>query len=167
MINVEIDVSRYEQIQLAVVVVIQKRSAGGPLGRAHTRDFGNVAESTVAVVLKQVVLPEAGYEKIIKAIVVIVTNGDSHAPTNICETRFVRHVSKGAVAIIVVESASGLAAGLHQIDCKRVNEEDIEIAVVVVIEQRHPTAHRLNDVLLIGRCNVLESDAGLSRDVGE
>src|ERR1700720_1790368 len=150
MINVEIDVSRYEQIQLAVVVVIQERSAGRPLGCSYTGGLGNIDESTVAVVLKQMVLPEAGYEKIVKAIVVIVTHGASHAPTDIVETRLVCHISKGAITIIVIESAARLAAGLHQIDCKRVNEEDIEIAVVVVIEQRHPAAHRLNDVLFIG-----------------
>src|SRR5262249_30849429 len=116
MINVEIDVSRYEQIQLAVVVVIQERRAGGPLGCSYPSGLGNIAESTVAFVLKQMVLPEAGYEKIVKAIVVIVTHCASHAPTDVGETRLVCHISKSAIAIIVIKSAARLAAGLHQID---------------------------------------------------
>src|SRR6266404_2090949 len=113
------------------------------------------------------VLPQARYEEIIKAIVIVVTHGNSHPPADIGEPGLVGNISKSAVAIIVIERAAGFATRLHQINGKRVNEEEIRISVVVVIKQRDTAAHRLDDVLLIRRGYVFESDPGARRDVGK
>src|SRR3982751_5155469 len=137
MIDIEVDIIRYEQIKLAVVVVINKSRAGGPACIANTSAFRDVAEGAVAIIFQKTICSETGYVDIVPAVVIVVADGYSHAPTDIGKTRFVCEVGKGAVAVIVIESAASLGARLHQIYRQRINEEDIEVAIVVVIKERH------------------------------
>ena len=83
------------------------------------------------------------------------------------------NVPSGVLAVQAVpELAVGLVgqlAGRHRVvDLRAVREEDVQPAVVVVVEQGHAAAHGLHQVLVRrGGVLVREVDAGRLGDVGE
>src|SRR5258708_106822 len=149
-IHVEIHIIGHEEIELAIVVIIDEGRAGRPTRIADARFLSNVGEGAVAVVSEQMVWPQAGHIDVVKAIVIVVTNGDPHSPADVGETGLVCNISKSPVAVVVIESAAGLATRLHQVHRQRVNKKDIEVAVVVIIKERHTATHGFDDVLLLG-----------------
>src|SRR5216683_154393 len=101
MIDIKADVVRYEQIQLAVIIVIQERGSSGPSWIGNSRLVGDVG--------------------------------------------------KGPVAVVVIESAPGSLVRLEQFDSQRVDQENIQIAVVVIIKEHYSAAHRLDYIFLFPR----------------
>src|SRR5262245_60633134 len=66
------------------------------------------------------------------------------------QARLLRHVGKGPVAVVPKQIACRLEIADLGIEAAAVDEEDIEPAVVVVIEERDATAHFLEQELLVG-----------------
>ena len=138
MIDVEIYIVGNEQVQLAVVIVIQEGRARGPTGIADVGALSNVRKRAVSVILEEMIWPQAGYVEIVKAIIIIVTNCDPHPPADISDARLVRYICKRAVAVIVIESASGFLIGFHEIHSQRVDKVNVQIAIIVIIEECDP-----------------------------
>src|SRR5258707_12109568 len=67
--NVEIEVIRHEQIELAVAVVIDPGAARAPAGAicSHACISGDIGKSAVPIVVIENVLAPAGDEPIVKA----------------------------------------------------------------------------------------------------
>src|SRR5882762_8521172 len=78
MVDVEVYVVGNEQIQLTVVIVIHEGRARGPSGVAHTSSPGDIGKGPFAVILKEMVFPQARHIEIIKTIIVVIADGDSH-----------------------------------------------------------------------------------------
>src|SRR3954469_21432090 len=72
-----------EQIKLAVVVVIEESGGGAPIfGRAaHTCLEGDLAEFSLAFIVKQMTTTDSGHENIVDAVIVVVPNCHAHAIT--------------------------------------------------------------------------------------
>ena len=141
MIDVKVNVAGNKQIEIAVVVIVKKGSASGPARCADTGSLRNVRECPVAVILQQVILAQTGHEQIIKTIVVVVAGRDSHSPANVGEAGLVSDILERAVTGVSIESTARLASGLHQINCQGIDEEQILVAIIVVIEHRDTAAH--------------------------
>ena len=62
-----------------------------------------------------------------------------------------RDVGKRAVAVVVKEIARRLTVADFRVEAAAVDEEDVEPAVVVVVEERDAAAHFLEQELLVGR----------------
>src|SRR5262249_23221309 len=134
MLHVEIDIVRNKQVQIAVVVVIDKRGPGGPSRSPHAGLRRDVRKRSVAVVLEKVILSQAGYKQVVKAVVVVIANGATHAPSDVPNPHLVRDVREGAVTVVVIQGALRFRAGLHHVYGQRVDEEDVQVSVVIVIE---------------------------------
>ncbi len=132
------------------MIVIDKRSAGGPTRIVDAGFRGDVSESAVAVVFQKMIRTETGDVEIFEAVVVVIADGDAHAPTDIAHAGLSPNFRKLAVAVVAIEIAFRFSFRLHQIDGQRVDEVDIEIAVVVVIKKSDAAAHRFDDVFLVG-----------------
>src|SRR5690349_12240292 len=72
------DEARYEQIELAVVIEIEPRRAGGPAGCGDTRFFSHVGKRAVAVVAIKNVRAVVGDVKIDITVAVEIGGGDAH-----------------------------------------------------------------------------------------
>src|SRR5688572_23460483 len=111
--------------------------------------------------------PEARDVNIFKAVVVVIADSRAHAPANVGDSGFGGDLGELSVPLVAIEFALRLSFDLHQIDRKRVDEVDVEIAVVVVIDEGYAATHRLDDVALFRRGDVFECDSGGGSDVGE
>ena len=67
------------------------------------------------------------------------------------QARLSRDVGEGAVAVVVKEIARRLAVADFGIEAAAVDEEDVEPAVFVVVEEGYAAAHFLEQELLVGR----------------
>src|SRR5439155_1961703 len=131
--EIEVYVSRDEQIQKAVVVVIGPRGARAPSTGAHTGLFGEIGERAVAVVAKKNITAVEGEIEVGKAVVVVVAHGDALAPAASTDTGLPGDVAERPVAVAVIQVGMfGIGRGRGQRSAVR--EEQIEDAVVVVIE---------------------------------
>src|SRR5262249_46816041 len=100
-----VDVVQYDQIEIAVVVVVKPGRAGRPA--AFVADSGlcrHVGEGSVAVVVIENRALVAGHIKIGITVVVVVGDRDALAIVIFgCYAGLFRDIGKGSVAVVVVE----------------------------------------------------------------
>ena len=109
-------------------------------------------------------------EQVVEAVVVVVADAAGLPPTGVGQAGFARDIGKRAVAIVVEEIAGGLAAGGGGIEGGTVDQEDIEPAVVIVVDEGDAAAHLFDQILLVLRragnvAGVAEARGG--GDIGE
>src|SRR5262249_18818899 len=133
------DVVTYEKVEAAIAVVVQEGGAGVPviLRFEESALAGHVRKRAVAVVVVEHVLAIVGDEEIEVTVVVVVADTDALSPSMANETGFLRDVGEGTVTIIFVEVVGGLFAFGEVGQPPTVDDEDVEPAVVVVIEERN------------------------------
>ncbi len=108
---------------------------------------GNVGEGAVSVVAVKDVLAVVGDEEIFKTVVVVVTHGDGAGPAGAQQACFLGHVGKRAVAIVFVEAVAG--ACYRVVHARSTENENVEPAVVVVVEKGDAAAHGFYNVILL------------------
>src|SRR5438874_11857799 len=98
-----------EQVQQAVVVVIQPCRAGAPVvGRtADTGLRGHVFESSVPIVVEQMIAADAGYDQVLESVVVVVADRNAHAVETHVEPGPGGDVGEMSFALVVVEGVGG------------------------------------------------------------
>ena len=138
-----VQVVRDEQIEAAVAVVVDPGAAGAVahvvLQQARLR--GHVGERAVAVVAIEHVLAVVGDEEIVEAVVVVVADGHRRGPARSRQPGLLGHVGEGAVAVVLVEAIG--RARRRAFEARAAQHEDVEPAVVVVVEERHAAARPL------------------------
>ncbi len=166
---VERHVVRDVEVHVAVAVVVAERAACAPPG---VRDAGlprDVGERPVAAVpVERVPSHRARHIHVVEAVVVVVGDADAHAPAAAREAAAGRDVGELAVAVVPVQRGQRVAAGLRTLARGTVDDEEVEVAVVVVVEPGGAAADLVDDVVLgWSAADVQERDAGLRRDVHE
>ena len=174
-----IHVASDEEVEPAVVVVVEEPGARAPSAGRHTGAFRDVGERAVAIVAIERVSAVVGDVEVCEAVVVVVADRDAHAVVvlrHAGETGLLRDVDERAIRVLVIEAIPEVRVGLvgqfarrHRVvDLRAVGEEHVQAAVVVVVQQRHAAAHGLHQILVRRRgVAMCEVDAGRLRDVGE
>src|ERR1700736_3606031 len=106
-LRVPLHIPRDEQVQLAIVVVIEKAGGNGPTAACDSRFRGHIGESSVAVVVIQNVLAIASNVQVGIIVIVVVTDGYAHAVVAIAGTRqtgLLGHVREAPVSILTVKA---------------------------------------------------------------
>jgi len=117
----------------------------------QSRLVRDVLEGAVAFVVVEPVAVHAGDENVLEAVVVVVADGDSVVEAGAGEARAFGDVFEVAVAVVLEEAVGVFRGGLLQrSDVGAVGEEDVEMAVVVVVEDGHAAGHGLRRVALGG-----------------
>jgi hypothetical protein len=66
------------------------------------------------------------------------------------QTCFLGDIGEGAVTVVVKQIAGRVLIPLRWLQARSVYKENIEPAVIVVVEQRYPTAHLFQQELFVG-----------------
>src|SRR5947209_3725278 len=113
-------------------------------------------------------LSESGDENVIEAIVVVVTYRNSEAENGNSQPGAASHVGESPVMIVVIELGSGRAAEWMSREVCPVHQQNVGIAVIVVVDERAARPHGFGEPLL-SECAVVmrEVNAGSSGDVLE
>ncbi len=169
----------HEQIGPAVAIVVDERRRRAPAGVVGPALLRHVGEGAVAIVAEQLIASERRHVEIDAAVVVVVAGRDAHPVSGRVQPAGVGHVGEpqraravGVHLQIVPEQSSlqrqrtlrrkqrllQFLAGAEHLPLRN---EHIEIAVVVVIEQRHARAHVLGVIERAGHpVEVHEVEAG-------
>ena len=110
----------------------------------QARLLGDVGERAVAVVAVEDVLAPVGDEEIVEAVVVVVADGDRRRPAGARQAGLRGHVGERAVAIVLVQAVG--RAGGRAFEARAAEDEDIQPAVVVVVEEGDAAADGFEDV---------------------
>ena len=163
------DVVADEQIEVAVIVDVEERGPGEPaVGALGVGRVGDVVEMPLAVVAEEVAAADGRHVEIGVAVVVVVADGHALAVERLVEPGLLGHVLEVPLAVVAVEGLGGCRLDLVAGPVRRVDEEQVLVAVAVVVEERDARAHRLGQELLAERAVVVdEGDAGLLGDVDE
>ena len=113
-------------------------------------------------------LSKRGDKYIVEAVVVVVADGNAEPEQRNPKARLARDIGKGAVVIVVEELRRRRTALRMAGPVLAVNEQDVGIAVVIVVDERTARTHRLRQPFLAkGAVVVRETDPRLRCDVGE
>ncbi len=148
--EIEVNVIRNDEIELAVTIVVHEGAAAAPgFARASDAGFvGDIGEDAVIVVV-ETVLAVVGDVEIVPAVVVVVTDADALSPAGrAARPAFCGHVGEGAVVIVAIEMVRRSFAALGRFQRRAVHDEDVRPAIVVVVEDGDAGACGLDDVLL-------------------
>ena len=161
----ELDEAAQHQVEPAVVVVVEPDGARRPAGRGDTGFVGDVGEGAVAVVLVERAAPVGGDQDVWVAVVVVVGNGAAHPELAAAgDAGLVGDVGEGAVAVVLVERVLQRRLRLVEVARAAVDHEDVDPAVVVVVEERDAGPHRFRQVPVRGhRVFVDPRDAARAR----
>ena len=134
-------VVRDEEIQLAIVVVVQPAGSRTPHLLAlvnwcpDSRLIRHICKSAVAVVSIQMILGHTGDVNIGPAIVIEIADRDPHIVTIARQSGLFRDVSEGPIMIVVVQAVVVFRGGfLEGWNCGAVNKEEVRVTIVVVID---------------------------------
>ncbi len=149
-----------EQVQLAVLVVVEEGRAGAEASAAGPGLRGDVGEAAVALVVEEPVAAEAGEVDVHPAVVVVVGGRAAQPVHRDVEAGPAREVRERAVTVVAIERGQRSGTGPPR-PVLRVDEEEVGPAVPVEVHEQHARAHRLRQVLLPKRARVvLEADPG-------
>ena len=152
------DVAIYNQVEQTVVIQVHPGRRSGPATAPHACLVRHVGESAVAVVVIKTVAAIAGDEEILVAVVVVIGNRNAHAVADSLQTRLLSDVLERSIGLLVVHAIPVFGPGLLWNEALRsrigigcaVDQEEIETAVVIAVEQGNAGAHRLNQVFARG-----------------
>jgi hypothetical protein len=142
----ELDEAADEQIQPAVVVVIEPHGARRPARCGDTGLVRHVGESSVAIVLIQDAAAVRRHEQVRKTVIVVITDGNAHPERAAGDTSRIGHVRECAVAVVPVERIFQRPFRFEEIARTAVDEIDVHPAVVVEVEERAPGADGLRQI---------------------
>ena len=177
-----IQIVAHEQVDETVTIEIKKRRRHAPRrGIVGAARCGNVGEGAVPVVVEHLVAAKSGEVQIDPAVVVDVADGDAHpvaARMNAARCGDVGEMERPRairldfeiVAIQPVAERSGRRRNQGRAVAEHfaLHEIDIEIAVVVVIEQRDARRHDFRLIELAGHAvEVHEVETDLVRAIGK
>ena len=137
--EIEVDVVGDEQIEACRRGRSRRRRSRCPSESWRSGDAGlraDIGEGAIAVVVVEDVLAPVGDEQIVVAVVVVVADADALSPAGVDESGFGGDVGEGAVAIVFEEMVGGLLSGGKAFEARAVDEEDVQPAVVVVVDRR-------------------------------
>ncbi len=164
-----VDVIADEQVEIAVVVDVQERRPRQPaVGTLGVGRLGDVFEVPLAIVAEEIAAVDRCHVNVGVAIVVVVAHGDALAIKCFVEPGLLGDVLEVALAVVAVQGLSGRGLDLVAGPERRVDEEQVLVAVAIVVEERHARAHRFGQELLSQRTVIVdERDARLLGDVHE
>src|ERR1700756_1015530 len=96
---VEVDEAADEEVEAAIVVVVEPDRARGPSGSGHAGLFGYVGEGAVAIVAIEDAFAVLGDVEIGKAVAVVVAHGHALTEAACAHAGFLRYISESSVAI--------------------------------------------------------------------
>ncbi len=117
-LEVPVQIANDEQVELAVVIVVEKSRRLRPAASRHSSLRRHISERAVAVVVVEDVVPVAGYEYVGITVVVVVANGHPHSiipVAGIGKAGLLGHVGKGAVGVLAIEPVPVFRVGSVEI----------------------------------------------------
>src|SRR5258708_2500751 len=134
-----VEIGQDDEILAAIAVVIEERGSGTPLSGQNDGGVfgGDVPKRTIAEVAVEGVSAIAGDEDVDAAVVVEISGCNSHSVTGVVETGLSGDVGElqpaGGNQFVAVQAAA--AAGLEIVEGRSVQQQNIEIAITIVVEQ--------------------------------
>jgi hypothetical protein len=124
-----------EEVQAAIVVVIEPDGARRPPGSCKAGLCGHVGKGAVAVIAIQDASGILGDVEIGQAVAVVIADRNAHAVGASGNPRLFGDVGKRAIPVVPVEGIAKRLQGIIEIARAAVDEVDVHPAVVVVIEE--------------------------------
>src|SRR5258708_6790522 len=99
---IEIDKAANEQVQLAVIVVVEPDRAGGPAGSGDSGLLSHIGERAITIVVVQDAAAVLRDVQIWKAVAIVICDSDAHAVAAARYAGLFGDVGEGAIAIVAV-----------------------------------------------------------------
>ena len=157
-----------EEVKLAVAIEIKPERGGGEgAARAEAGRVGDVGKAALAIVAEQPVLAHRRDVEVGEAVVVEVSHGHAEAIHFDVKARLACHIREATLAI-VAQQAHGGAAALMPRPILPVQQQDVQPAVVVIVEKRAARSHCFGQKLCPVRAGFMAKlDPRRRRDIGE
>src|ERR1039458_8975670 len=107
LVDLPLAIVRHEQVQAAVVIVIEPAGGHRPhllsvqRSPAYSGFVRNIGKGAVVVVMKKLIPGHIGEEDIRPSVVIVISNGDADAITLAFDSGFLRNIGESAVVVIM------------------------------------------------------------------
>src|SRR5581483_2271431 len=127
-----------------------------------------IRESAIAIVVVEDSTIEIGDEEVLPPIIVVVAHGDAESPPAMRQPGLGGHVGESSIMVVAVQLAGVALPGTDVFDRRAIDQQDVDPAVIVIVECGNAAAHRFHDVALSRPpTRKVEVEAGALRHVNE
>ena len=110
----------------------------------------NIGKRAVAVVMVQKIAVDTGNVEVRPAVVVVVRRCDAHAVAFTAKSSFFCDVGKRSVVVVVIQAIVEARTVFGESrDCRTIGEENVEVAVVIVVQKRDATKDTVDNGLVL------------------
>src|SRR5215472_12443156 len=144
------NISRDEEIDISVTVVVDPGRAGHEATAAHSGFVGYVLEFAVSQAMVKRASAKTRDENVQLAVVVEIGHGNPHAPALARQACGLSDVGELEIRVLMVERDERVTACAIAIDGRAIHHRNIQLAVIIAIEESDSAAHGFDDVVLFG-----------------
>ena len=145
-----LDVAHDVEVQIAVAVGIEERTARAPAAGGDARRGSHVLERTVTTVAEQRVRPPVGHVEIESAVAIGIAHARAAAPGREIHARLLGDVLEFPSPEVAIQGIAMGDALTRRGELRRCHQVDVEQPITVVVEQGDAAAGRFEDVILGG-----------------
>ena len=110
LVDIEMNVTRNKQIELAIFVVVAPGRSGAEATAPHSGFIGYVLKFAVAEVTVERIASVTGHVNIGQPVVVVIGHRNAHSPPFVRQSRADSDVTKVEVSVLMVKSDERIAA---------------------------------------------------------
>ena len=110
-LQAEMHIIDHKEVQISIVVEIQKSGAGAPAPVAHAGHLGDVRKAAAAVIAQQHIGAEVGRVEILIPIVVEIARRTSHAVAPVAGPGLDTEIGESPIAGVAIEAVDGRGRG--------------------------------------------------------
>ncbi len=177
-LDCEIDIVADEKIEIPVAIEIHPRGASRPVRIIDAGFARDIGEGTVAIIVIEHVAAEVGHVEIEEAVVIIVAGSHAHAIADVSHSGFFSDVDESQLTrfgqqifeqpVARFPAGRGREERFAAVEGRALHQIDVQVAVVIVVEQRHAGTHDLGHVVTPGgTVEVMKVETGLRGHVAE
>src|SRR5712664_179427 len=161
------DISRDKKVDIAVAIIVGPGRTGHEAAPTYSGFLGHVFELAISKAAVKRIASETGDKDVLLAVIIEVGDDNSHAPPLAGQPSRARDVTELRIFILMVESNQRVATLAIMFNGGAIYHGNVQFAIVVAVKQADATAHRLDDIVLLGRGDMRRGQACLAGNVLE
>ena len=135
-----------EEIELAIVVVVEPDGATTPAGRRHAGLVRHVGESAIAIVVIENAARVLGHVQVGQAIAVVVAHRHPHPVGAAAHTGLRGDVAEGPIPVVAIEGVAQRGRRRIEVAGTAVDQVNVHPAVVIVVQKCAARADRFRQI---------------------
>ena len=161
-----IEVVGHVEVQIPVIIVVQKRTSCSPVAVAHGGALRHIGECSIPVVPIEEVGAVVGHIEVQIPVIVVVAGSASRSVSRVAHGGALRHIGECSIPVVPIKPVRRRLISYKLRKRSAVNGIQVQVAIAIVVKKGAACSHRLHKVLLPApSVDMAKSNTRLNRNI--